>query len=82
MTETVDALLHDLLGWLASRDRPYGEVMDAWRTSCPRLPVWEEAIERDLVTRIQVQGLPHVAITPAGRAYLADRLLRRSEISC
>ena len=71
MTETVDALLHDLLGWLAFRDRPYGEVMDAWRTSCPRLPVWEEAIERDLVTRIQVQGLPHVAITPAGRAYLA-----------
>ena len=29
------------------------------------------ALVTNLVTRIQVQGLPHVAITPAGRAYLA-----------
>jgi hypothetical protein len=69
MSETVDALLHDLLGWLAVRDRPYGEVMEAWRTSCPRMPVWEEATERGFVTRILVQGKPHVAITPAGRAF-------------
>ena len=69
MSETVDALLHDLLAWLAARERPYGEVMEAWRTSCPRLPVWEEATERGLVTRILVHGKPHVAITPAGRAF-------------
>jgi D-3-phosphoglycerate dehydrogenase len=42
MTDTVvEALILDLLEWLATADRSYAEVMDAWRTSCPRLPVWE-----------------------------------------
>ena len=40
MSETVDALLCDMLTWLALSARPYDEVMEAWRTSCPRLPVW------------------------------------------
>jgi D-3-phosphoglycerate dehydrogenase len=36
----VEALILDLLQWLTSGERTYEEVMDAWRTSCPRLPVW------------------------------------------
>lgn len=40
----VESLILDLLEWLAERDRDYGEVMSAWRTSCPKLPVWEDAI--------------------------------------
>ena len=43
MSETVDALVLDLLEWIGPTPRPYDEVLDAWRTSCPRLPVWEEA---------------------------------------
>jgi len=43
MDNTLEALILDLADWLACRDRTYEEVMDAWRTSCPRLPVWEEA---------------------------------------
>ena len=43
---TVDALVLDLLDWIGPTPRPYAEVMDAWRTSCPRLPVWEEANRR------------------------------------
>ncbi len=40
MADTVEALILDLLDWLAVRDRTYEEVMEAWRTSCPRcLPV-------------------------------------------
>jgi len=39
----VEALILDLLEWLAQSERSYQEVMDAWRTSCPRLPVWEDA---------------------------------------
>jgi hypothetical protein len=39
----VDALILDLLEWIGKGGRPYTEVMEAWRTSCPRLPVWEEA---------------------------------------
>jgi D-3-phosphoglycerate dehydrogenase len=48
-------------------------MMDAWRTSCPKLPVWEEANARGLVTRIVRHGTPLVAITPAGRALLERR---------
>ena len=52
----VDALVIDLLEWLAARERSYEEVMEAWRTSCPRLPVWEEANDRGLVAREEVDG--------------------------
>ena len=48
MSDPVDALILDLLEWIGPR-RPYAEVMDAWRTSCPRLPVWEDANDRGLV---------------------------------
>ena len=50
-TETVDALVLDLLEWIGPAPRPYDEVLDAWRTSCPRLPVWEEANDRGFVVR-------------------------------
>jgi hypothetical protein len=41
-----ESLILDLLEWVAGADRTYDEVMDAWRTSCPRLPVWEDANDR------------------------------------
>jgi len=72
MTAIVDALVLDLLEWVASGDRPYQDVMDAWRTSCPRLPVWEDATERGLVARVRIDGAPLVRVTPAGRALLAQ----------
>ncbi len=49
MSQT-EPLILDLVEWLAPRPRPYAEVIEAWRTSCPRLTVWEEATERGLVT--------------------------------
>ena len=73
MSDPVDPLILDLLEWVADGEREYAEVMDAWRTSCPRLPVWEEANARGLVTRIVRRGTPLVAITPAGRALLEHR---------
>jgi hypothetical protein len=45
------ALVTDLVEWVAKAPRTYAEVMDAWRTSCPRLPIWEEAVDRRLVAR-------------------------------
>jgi len=42
----MESLILDLLEWLVKRDRSYEEVMDVWRTSCPRLPVWEDANDR------------------------------------
>jgi hypothetical protein len=57
MTDALDNLVLDLLEWLGPSPRPYVEVLDAWRTSCPRLPVWEEAIDRGLVERQHAIGL-------------------------
>ena len=51
MTDTVEALILDLLEWLSGPPRPYLEVLDAWRTSCPRLPVWEDANDRGFIQR-------------------------------
>jgi D-3-phosphoglycerate dehydrogenase len=67
----VEALVLDLLEWVAGGERSYAEVMEAWRTSCPRLPVWEDANDRGLVARVLADGRAVVRITPAGRALLA-----------
>jgi len=70
---TVEALMVDLLSWLAKGERNYEEVMEAWRTSCPKLPVWEEANDRGLVTRDRPHDRSIVKITQAGLAYLARK---------
>ncbi|HEX4919167.1 MAG TPA: 3-phosphoglycerate dehydrogenase [Candidatus Bathyarchaeia archaeon] len=71
MVDTVvEALVLDLLEWLAKSERSYEEVMDAWRTSCPRLPVWEDANDRGLVTQQEVNGRCVVRITSSGLALL------------
>ena len=49
MPNPVDALILDLLEWIGQGERPYIEAIEAWRTSCPRLPVWEEANERGFI---------------------------------
>jgi hypothetical protein len=56
MNETPSALVLDLVEWLAPRPRPYAEVMDAWRTSCPRLTVWEDAVDAGYVSREWHEG--------------------------
>jgi hypothetical protein len=43
------ALTAELLAWVAARPRTYAETMEAWRTSCPRMPVWENALSEHLV---------------------------------
>jgi len=71
MSEAVEPLLADLVEFVAREERPYLEVMDAWRTSCPRLPVWEEANARGLITRVRGSGgewLVHA--TADGRAFV------------
>jgi D-3-phosphoglycerate dehydrogenase len=76
-TETVENLVLDLLEWVGVRERPYEEVIEAWRTSCPRLPVWEEANDRGLLTVDRVAGISVVRLTGAGRALLEDRRSRQ-----
>jgi hypothetical protein len=69
----VDALILDLLEWLANSDRTYEEVIDVWRTSCPRLPVWEDAKDRGFVAQENFNEREMVRITPAGFAFLQQR---------
>jgi hypothetical protein len=56
MDAVVEPLVLDLVEWLASCDRTYQEALSAWGTSCPKLPVWEEAHSRGLVTTEIVCG--------------------------
>jgi hypothetical protein len=74
----VEGLILDLLEWLAKRDRSYEEVMDAWRTSCPRLPVWEDANDRGLVMRQERHGRCIVSVTSVGLALLERRRLSKA----
>ena len=73
MIDAVEALILDLLEWVAGQERSYEEVMDAWRTSCPRLPVWEDANDRGLLTTQRSNGRSIVRITPSGVALLERR---------
>jgi hypothetical protein len=80
MTDNVDNLILDLLEWLGPSPRPYLEVLDAWRTSCPRLPVWEESRARGLVVLEHVPGEGQfVSVSAAGAEHLVTS--RRVNVS-
>ena len=66
------ALTIQFLEWVAEAPRTYSDVMDAWRTSCPRLQVWEEATREGLVRRESNGSLrmARIAITEEGRQLL------------
>jgi hypothetical protein len=69
MSDVLDPLVRDLVEWVAKEPRTHAEVIDAWRTSCPRLTVWEDAVDRGLLMR-KSQG--RVEVTEAGRRFLRE----------
>jgi hypothetical protein len=73
MRDPVDALVLDLLEWIGSDSRPYADVMEAWRTSCPRLPVWEEANARGFIAQQHREGAgTFVSVSASGRDWLSQ----------
>ena len=71
MDHRIDALILDLVEWIAVAPRPYNDVMDVWRTSCPRLTVWEDAVDRGYLECRQTAGKGvEVVATDPGRALL------------
>ncbi len=61
------------LAWIGEAPRSYGEAMDAWRTSCPRLSIWEDALAGGLVEIAAGRCAMRervVALTDHGRALL------------
>jgi hypothetical protein len=73
MTDNVENLVLDLVEWVAHKERTYHETMDAWRTSCPRLPVWEDASGQGLVETVRVDGRSIVRVTSSGFAFLKEK---------
>jgi hypothetical protein len=71
VSETVDTLILDLLEWMGPNPRPYAEVLEAWGTTCPRLPVWEDAHDRGFIARHHAPGRGAlVSVSDAGAAHL------------
>ena len=79
-TLPLELLLVQFLEWVAARPRCYADVQEAWRTSCPRLPVWEAGDGwRPGPHRPRLR--PHdgrcaVALTDAGQAVLSGVSVR------
>ena len=70
MSDTVEHLIQDLIEWVARKDHTYQETFDAWRTSCPRLTVWEDAMERGFLVSEVVNGRTLMRPTVAALAQL------------
>jgi hypothetical protein len=71
MAETADPLVLDRVEWIAREPRIYSEVIAAWRTSCPRLTIWEDAVDHGYVSRKPVAGSGVlVTVTEEGENFL------------
>lgn len=70
----VSALTLELLAWVARCPRSYADAMEAWRTNCPRFPIWEDALDDGLIHLERSPGLSMgqtpVTLTDRGRALL------------
>ena len=74
MPQSLDPLITDMLRWISEQPRAYEKVMEAWRTSCPQLTVWEDAVDRGFCARARGgNGESLVRITEDGRAFLARK---------
>ena len=72
MPEPVSLLMLEFLTWVASRPRTYAEAMEAWRSTCPRHTVWEDALADGLI-QLQSGGTldqVEVTLTPQGKGVL------------
>ncbi len=61
-----EALILDLVEWIATGAREYADVMSAWQTSCPRLTIWEDAVDCGYLRHVE----SIVEVTESGREFL------------
>lgn len=81
MSDPVEPLILDLLEWIGPRPRRYAEILEAWRTSCPRLPVWEEANVRGFIAHHHEPGREaYASVSTLGRAHLEARRSSRTAV--
>jgi hypothetical protein len=73
MADAADPLVLDFVEWIAREPRYYAEVVAIWRTSCPRLTIWEDASDRGYVARETTAGTGlMVTVTEAGEKLLRE----------
>jgi hypothetical protein len=72
MSEPVSLLMLEFLRWVSARDRTYAEAMEAWRSTCPRHTVWEDALISGYIVVEKTGALRDwpVTLLPQGRAIL------------
>jgi hypothetical protein len=74
MAETADPLVLDFVEWIARKPRAYSEVIATWRTSCPRLTIWEDAADAGYVARETIAGSGFVvSVTESGKKLLREQ---------
>jgi len=69
MSDPTNALTVQLLEWISSQPRTYGEVLETWRTTCPRLSIWEDACIDGLID-YDPDGRRIVVVSTKGQAFL------------
>ncbi|WP_024506197.1 hypothetical protein [Bradyrhizobium sp. ARR65] len=71
MSDAENPLVLDFVEWIAREPRAYSEVIGTWKTSCPRLTIWEDATDLGYVARETIAGFGMiVTVTEAGEKLL------------
>ena len=71
MNGAADPLVLDFVEWIAREPRVYAEVVATWKTSCPRLTIWEDAADQGYVARETIAGFGIVVtVTADGETFL------------
>lgn len=71
MNRSHDALTLQMLDWIAHGTHSYAEVLNVWKSSCPRLTIWEDACTNGLVESAPgMSGV--VSLTEKGRNLLSQ----------
>jgi hypothetical protein len=81
MPKETSLLMLQFLAWVADRPRAHADVMEAWRSTCPRMTVWEDAVIDGLV-RLESGGQRMVVLTPHGRALMTPESAQQLLLSC
>jgi len=64
--DVVSEPVHQLLDWVWRGPRTYGETIEAWKTHCPRISPWEDALSQGLIAIERRDGVSLVVLTDAG----------------
>jgi DNA-binding MarR family transcriptional regulator len=75
MQNSVARLQLEFLLWVSTDPpRSYRQVMEAWRSTCPRISIWEESLMDGLIEIVPEDNGEReqlVILTPAGRQLLS-----------